>query len=340
MSYQAEVSVRRRHNGCRRKEQDTTDEVLEDDAITDAGLDQEGTTNTRKEDEELDSSAMAVLAVIFDFDDTLLPDSTSALLEAHGIDSKEFWKVRAKELVDQGYDPPLAYLNLLLQEVGADKPLGELTDEYLRDFGSQLDGTWFPGLPELFDDLLEETQGHRDVSLEFYVISSGLQAIIEGSQHVQKYFRGVYGCQLAEDPGSGVLARVKRCVTFTEKTRFLFEINKGISQAEAATQPHLVNRQVEEEDRLVPLKNMIYVGDGLTDIPCFSVIGNAGGTVFGVFQKGKESAKQAFQQFLQTGRVRSAHHPDFREDAELGGMLRVAVTSACSRLVLKSESAL
>lgn len=83
---------------------------------------------------------------------------------------------------------------------------------------------------------------------------------------------------------------------------------------------------------------MIYIGDGLTDIPCFSLIGDRGGTVFGVFQKGQESAKQAFQLFLQTKRVRSVHHPDYQGDAELGALLRAAVATACSNMVLKSES--
>ena len=283
---------------------------------------------------------MAVLAVIFDFDDTLLPDATSALLASHGIDPQAFWSGRVKELVDQGYDPPLAYLNLLLEEVGEGRPLGPLSNEGLREFGRSLDDTWFPGLPQLFSDLRALGQEHRDVSVEFYIISGGLQAVIEGSRHVQEYFSGVYGCQLGEDPSTGTVAFIKRCVTFTEKTRFLFEINKGIPAAAAATQPHLVNQFVPEDRRPVPFQNMIYIGDGLTDIPCFSLIEKGDGLAFGVFQRGKESAKQAFQRFLETRRVRSMHHPDYREDAELGSLLRAAVASACTRIELQASKAL
>jgi phosphoserine phosphatase len=283
---------------------------------------------------------VAVIAVIFDFDDTLVPDSTSALLEQHGVDAHDFWSRRVKELVDSGYDPPLAYLNLMLQEVGTGAPLGNLTNQSLQDFGRSLDAKWFPGLPVLFDDLRTIAAGHRDVSVEFYIISGGLQAVIEGSENVLKYFSGVYGCQLAEDASTGLVRYIKRCVTFTEKTRFIFEINKGISPRDAANQPHLVNQMVLEENRAVPLKNMIYVGDGLTDVPCFSLIDKGGGMAFGVFQRGQQSAKQAFQQFLATRRVRTMHFPDYREDAELGLILRAALATKCSDITIQSARAL
>lgn len=284
---------------------------------------------------------MSLLAVIFDFDDTLLPDSTSALLREYGVDADEFWSNRVKSLVDRGYDPPLAYLNLLLREVGKGRPLGELSNQRLRTLGAKLDETWFSGLPELFDDLqtIVAAPEYRDISIEFYIISGGLQPIIEGSQHVGRYFRSVYGCQLEEDE-NGWVSEIKRCVTFTEKTRFLFEINKGIPAEQAATQPHLVNHLVPDQDRPVPFENMIYIGDGLTDIPCFSLIEKGGGVAFGVFQAGKESAKQAFQRFLETKRVRSMHHPEYGEDTELGSLLRAAVASACSNIMIRSARAI
>lgn len=279
---------------------------------------------------------MAVLAVIFDFDDTLVPDSTSALLAAHGLDPTDFWSNRVKAQVDAGYDPPLAYLNLLLEEVGDGKAFGRLTNDKLKEFGRSLDNSWFPGLPGLFEDLRAIANEHRDVSIEYYIISGGLQTIIEGSAYVEKHVTGVYGCQLGEDPKTGTIRYIKRCVTFTEKTRFLYEINKGIPPAEAATKPHLVNEMVDERDRPIPFENMIYVGDGLTDIPCFSLLSKNQGTTFGVFKRDGESAKQAFQSFLATRRVQTMHFPDYRDDAELGSLLRAAVATACSRIMLRS----
>jgi phosphoserine phosphatase len=283
---------------------------------------------------------VAVVAVIFDFDDTLAPDSTSALLTAHGIDAADFWANQARALVDQGYDPPLAYLNLLLNEVGPRGRLGELNNARLRTFGAELDGTWFPGLPDLFDDLRGVTAEYRDITAEFYIISGGLQALVEGSAHVQKHFRAVYGCQFGEDPDTGLISSVRRAVTFTEKTRFLFEINKGVAAAEAATRPHLVNEYVDEARRPVPFRNMIYVGDGLTDVPCFSLVDKGGGTTFGVFKRTAASARQAFQQFLATKRVHSLYSPDYREDADLGAMLRAAVAAKCMSISIDAKKPL
>ncbi len=279
----------------------------------------------------------APIAVVFDFDDTLLPDSTSALLKAHGVDPTDFWTVRARELVDAGYDPPMAYLNLLIDMVGDGRPLGELTNAYLETFGSTLDETWYPGLPEIFDDLRQIVAEQWDVSVELYIISGGLEPIIRGSKIVQQYFDGFYGCHLGEDRETGLVSHVKRSVTFTEKTRFLFEINKGIPPSESATQPQLVNRHVPSGDRRIPMRRMIYVGDGLTDIPCFSLVKANGGLAVGVYKRDADSAKQAFQQFLVTRRVDGLWSPDYGENADLGSMLRAAVSTMASQINLERE---
>ena len=191
---------------------------------------------------------MSVIAVVFDFDDTLVPDTASLLLEAHGIDPTEFWGVRVRERVAAGYDPPLAYLNLLLEEVGPGKPLGQLSNRDLRAFGASLDDQWFPGLPEMFDDLRTIVAEHANLTVEFYIISGGLQELIGGSAIVRTHFSGYYGSQLGEN-ASGIVHDVKRCITFTKKTRFVFEINKGIRPADSRTQPHLVNRAVPPDLR-------------------------------------------------------------------------------------------
>ena len=277
---------------------------------------------------------MAVIAVIFDFDDTLLPDSTSALLTEFGIDPTDFWTVRAQQLVEQGFDPPLAYLNLLLDEVRPGGKLEGLTNDRLREFGASLDATWFEGLPGLFDDIRAIVAMQRDVTVEFYIVSGGLDAIIGGSEIVKEYFSGYYACQLGEDPETGVVRYIKRCVTFTEKTRFIFEINKGIRPEDSRTQPHLVNKAMEADARPIPMRQMIYAGDGLTDIPCFSLIKGGGGDVFGVLKRGAESAKQAFQEFLRTDRVTSLHSPDYRENADLGSMIRAAVVTTATQINL------
>lgn len=278
------------------------------------------------------------LAVVFDFDDTLVPDSTSLFLSSKGVDIDDFWGRRAKELLDNGYDSPMAYLQLMIDEARRDGALEGLTLRELTEFGATLDDKYFDGLPEFFDDVREIVKAHRDITIEFYIISSGIGSLIEGSKVVQEHIDAVYACQLAEHPETGVVSRIKRAVTFTEKTRYLFEINKGIPSEESYANPGLVNKKIE--DRRIPMTNMIYVGDGLTDIPCFSLVKNGGGYAFGVFDPDKPStAKRALEEFLNAGRTTSTHFPRYGEDHELGQLIRTAVLSKCSQIGLSRQQA-
>ena len=279
---------------------------------------------------------MAVIAVVFDFDDTLVPDSATALLQSRGIDARTFWSDVVPPLVEEGYDPPLAYLRAMVDRIGADSPLGMLRNEDLRAFGLSLDSSYFTGLPQMFEDLRGIVAEFRDLSVEFYIVSGGLQEVIGGSKLVSDWFDGFYGCQLGEDD-QGTIRYVKRCVTFTEKTRYLFEINKGIRPEDSRTKPHLVNNKVTK--RRVPFPHMIYVGDGLTDIPCFSLVRKEGGRTFGVFSRERKSAKQAFLELLQERRVDSLHSPDYRETADLGALIRAAVSNLATTIDLDAEQA-
>jgi len=274
-----------------------------------------------------------VIALVFDFDDTLVPDSTSKFLDLKGIPSKNFWKKDAKALVRSGCDPTLAFLKLFLDNIGPNKPLGLLTNKDLRKFGKTLDDHIYPGLPGLFDDLKRTVKRFRDVSIEFYIVSGGLQPIIEGTGLVRKHhFSAVYGCQLGEEPGTNTVKFIKRAISFTEKTRYLFEISKGILPSKARRNPYLVN---EFPGTRIPFSNMIYVGDGLTDIPCFSLVGKRGGIPFGVFDSTKtRSAKRAFLKFLIPGRVKGMHTPRYGREDDLGIHLRSAVATICSQIKL------
>jgi hypothetical protein len=279
-----------------------------------------------------------ISACIFDFDDTLGPDSTSMFLQSKGIDTTTFWTVEVKALVDDGWDPSLAWLQLFLDRSGEGRPLGPLSNADLKEYGRQtLDACLFSGVKGLFGDLREIVSDYPDQSVEFYVISSGLREIILGSEVLSKECAGIYACELAEDP-PGVIAHVKRCVTFTEKTRYVFEINKGIGIVESRGNPLLVNKAVKPEDRRIPFENMIYVGDGLTDIPCFSLLLANHGQVYAVFDPNEQSkAKRSFVEFLQPRRVLSMNSPRYGPHDDLGAMLRMAIAQNCSRIQLQRK---
>jgi hypothetical protein len=113
------------------------------------------------------------IAVVFDFDDTLSDDSTTKLLEAAGIDPVDFWQNKNKKLVDEGWNPTLSYLKLILDNVGDGRPLGKLSNAALREFGATLQ--FYDGIPEVFDDLRKVTAAHEKMSnpaIEFYIITS------------------------------------------------------------------------------------------------------------------------------------------------------------------------
>ena len=104
------------------------------------------------------SAPQNIIALVFDFDDTLTDESTSALLQSAGIDTADFWQKKAKTLLDEGWGPIPAYLKLLLDNVGPRKPLGKLTNKKLREFGVSL--TFYPGIPGLFKDLQKSVRDH------------------------------------------------------------------------------------------------------------------------------------------------------------------------------------
>lgn len=286
-----------------------------------------------------DTVSTDVVALVFDFDDTLVPDSTSKLLRIHGIDPTKFWQNDAKALLERGYDQPSAYLKLLIDNIGEGKSFGLLTNAKLREFGITLDADFYPGLPDFFDDVRSDVaKNYKDIQVEFYIISGGLYEVVRGSGLVQKYFKGVYGCHLTGDTEDGVLKYVKRSITFTEKTRYIFEIHKGLDPRETWRNPVLVNRFFRPEERRIPLNNMIYVGDGLTDIPCFSLLKMSGGLGFGIFDPNQErKTKEALEQFLQTDRVLSMHAPNYARGTELGSLLRAAVANRCTAIQLDRE---
>src|SRR5438270_769589 len=124
----------------------------------------------------------AVLAVVFDFDDTLMPDSTSRLLASRGIDPAAFWADAVGARMERGYDPTPAYLTELLANTRPGLPLDGLSNADLAAFGATLDETFYQGIPGLFGDLQSEVRSHRDMSIEFYVISGGLKDLIDGSR--------------------------------------------------------------------------------------------------------------------------------------------------------------
>ena len=280
------------------------------------------------------------VGVVFGFDDVLAPDSTTFLLEQHGEDPEQFWSETFRDRIADGYDPTTAYLSALLERVGPEEPLAELTIDELRATGAALDDYLYDGAGEVFADLQEIAAAYPpEISVECFVVSEGLAPILRGSS-ITDDCTAVYGSELATDDG-GIVSKIKQPISFTDKTRCLFEINKGVGQEERAENPYAVNDNVERDRRAILFDDMVYVGDGITDVPCFSLVKERGGRVFGVYDEDDRSHKQSVvQEMGAQQRVKQFSEPRYTESSRLGSLLRLTVEGLCTERAIESQEAL
>lgn len=252
------------------------------------------------------------IAIIFDFDETLVSDSTTQLLGEYSIDTNEFWDTKHASLIEEGWDPTEAYLMLLVKEMKEQGKLGDLTPNKLREFGDNLQ--LFEGVYDMFDTL--RRRAPDNVTIQFFVISGGLQEIVAGV--LGKVLTDFWGCTLDDGKDLGI-PYPKNVVSFTEKTKYLFQINKGLIGASYKNKPYEVNEFMEPKARAIPLENMIYVGDGLTDVPCFSILENKGHPI--VVYNQAQSRRAGIQRASRVARHRSLFGP-YKANYERGSCLR------------------
>jgi hypothetical protein len=270
-----------------------------------------------------------VIAIVYDYDQTLSPNymQEEVIFPAFGIDSRAFWK-RAQELVrEQGYDNELAYMKVLLDCLGMDRP----TNTRLRELGGSL--RFYPGLPQMFEEfakgLLSSVHEAHGLKVQHYIISSGLKILIEGSR-LAPYVQGIFGCEYAED-ASGCITFPKRVISHTQKTQYLFRINKGL-----LSMSQDVNDHMPADLRPVPFQNMIYVGDGPTDVPCFTVVRQNGGHAIAVYNPedaSRSSFRKCYQLSTHADRVRHIAPADFRSGSHLRLLLEQMVNEIGNRIV-------
>jgi hypothetical protein len=225
-----------------------------------------------------------------------------------GITPKEFW-AEAGKLSDAGMDKILAYMYLMLKKSrDADMPVRR---ENFVSLGTDID--FFPGVVEWFDRVTAYGKA-RNVSVEHYIISSGLKEIIEGSR-ISDRFRKIYACEFHYD-ANGIADWPLVSVNFTTKTQFLFRINKGVLDF---SDDEALNRFVPEEERPVPFRNMIYIGDGMTDVPCMKLVKSNGGHSIAVYGKGK---RKKVEDLLDHQRVDFVSEADYSDKSDLDSLVK------------------
>ncbi|SMH71667.1 HAD family hydrolase [Candidatus Nitrosotalea okcheonensis] len=274
------------------------------------------------------------IAIICDCDETLAPDTTGFLLDYNGLSQKLFWE-NVSKMVSQGWDPPLAYMNEIV-ELMKSCHIEQDTNEKLTALGEHVKP--YKGVPEFIPELKSMIKQNKDftkagISLECYIISSGMEDLIKGSV-LSKYFDDIFAGRFAIDM-HGSIVGIKSSVTFTEKTKFLYAINKGISGTDLRKKPYLVNNAIKRVDRRIPFEYMIYLGDGPSDIPCFSAVRDYGGNCIGIV--GKDSAHKGYELARGKRTTVGPYSRNYEKGSDLRMMLETIINKIGYQIVTKKK---
>ena len=302
--------------------------------------------------------SQTVIAVVWDFDKTLIPGNMqSPLFRHYGVDERAFW-----DEVDGLRDFYLAhgarrvaedslYLNHILEYVRGGVFKG-LSNQLLHDLGAEL--TFHPGMPDFLATLRATIEDdavfqRADLAVEHYVVSTGLRPMIEGSL-IRPYVEDVWACEFIEAHHPPGYAKPEQRQLFparevtalgyqidnTSKTRALFEINKGTNK-----RPEIhVNAHLPRDLRRVPFENMVYVADGPSDVPAWSVVRGNGGMTFGVYQRGSLAQFEQISALQRDGRIHAFAEADYTPDSTAYLWLTTEVRRIAERIVEERELSL
>mgnify|MGYP001267613006 CR=1 FL=1 len=249
------------------------------------------------------------VAIAYDFDGTLAPGNMQehVFLPKLGLDARAFWERSNALATEQQGDRILAYMHRMLVEAAhADVPVRR------EDWAAHGAGiTLFPGVEDWFDRV-NAAGAARGLAVEHYIISSGLRELIEGTA-IRRHFRAVFASGFLYN-ASGAAIAPAIAVNYTTKTQYLFRINKD---AMDLADDMAVNAYVPDAARRVPFRNMVFVGDGDTDIPCFRTVKELGGHSVAVFPAADPARAARTRKLIDEGRVHCAVPADYREGGEL-----------------------
>ena len=302
-----------------------------------------------------------VIAVIWDFDKTLTPAYMQAPLFARfNIDERKFWAEASglekfyRKRGAHNVSKDSLYLNHILTYV-RDGIFKNLTNDLLVTLGAEIE--FYPGLPDFFDKLKTGVTSDSEfskhgVTVEHYIVSTGLRKMIEGSR-IAPYVDGIWGCEfvegtakanyldgdqskLFEEPSPGFITDIAYAIDNTTKTRALFEISKGANKHTEID----VNASLAPEDRRVPFQNMIYIADGPSDVPAFSIVNQYGGQTFAVYKPGKLDQFVQVNRLQRENRVQGIGEANYQDASLTAFWISNAVNVVASRIVQARQTAL
>ena len=252
-----------------------------------------------------------VVAICYDFDRTLSPDDMQAqgFIQKVGYDVEDFWKESNRLARENGMDSNLAWMYLMITKAAGRTPM---TRESLREYGSKV--RLFPGVRHWFRRI-REFGLRNSVIVEHYIISSGLREMIEGTP-VGGEFEKIYASSFYFD-GEGVARWPAQAINYTGKTQYLFRIEKGVLDVNDPG----VNDSFPPEKIRVPFRNMIYIGDSDTDIPCMKLVSTNGGHSIGVYDTRTQDKAKVWK-MMREKRIRYFAPADYNNGSDLDSLVK------------------
>ena len=266
------------------------------------------------------------MAIAYDFDGTLADGNMQEhqFLPDIGMKPRDFWAEVKRLTKEHQADEVLVYMNLMLRKAAAAGVPVRREDFKARGRAIQL----FDGVEEWFDRITGYGRA-QGVRIQHYLVSSGNAEIFAGTPIASK-FAQVYASKFMFDQ-NGVAAWPALAVNYTTKTQYLFRINKGAFDLSDNSK---VNQFVEKRDRPVPFENMVFIGDGSTDIPCFRLVKEQGGLSVAVFKPHTKGARRKADNYIKDGRVHCAVPAIYTDGSELDRIIKANINAVAARAAL------
>ena len=257
------------------------------------------------------------MAIAYDFDGTLAPGNMQEydFVPALGMTSKEFWNEASELESSHKADRILAYMRLMIQKAGA-KGVPIRKDDFAR-YGSSIE--LFEGVESWFSRMNKYALA-KNVDLKHYIISSGIREMIEGTP-IAKEFHSIFASSFIYDH-HGVAVWPALAINYTTKTQYLFRINKGSLDVCDHTQ---INKYIPDNERPLPFENMIFIGDGETDIPSFRLVKEQRGHAIAVYKPRATKAKEQTQELVTQGRVNFVAPACYTPGSDIDVMVRAII---------------
>ena len=280
-----------------------------------------------KEYERKRKETNPVVAICYDFDKTLSPDDMQAqgYIQSVGYNVPDFWKKSNSLASDNEMDQNLAYMYTMKQE-SEGKVL--FTKEKLAEYGASVQ--LFPGVEQWFERIREYGK-RQGVIVEHYIISSGLKEMIEGTSVAKAgAFEKIYASSFYYNE-KGVAVWPAQVVNYTNKTQFLFRIEKGVLDINDSA----VNESFSPEEMRVPFRNIVYIGDSDTDIPCMKLVTSYGGHSIGVYNAESKNKTKVYK-MMRDGRIKYFAPADYREGTELDMLVKAIIDRTTANEALEA----